>query len=129
MDIYFVLSNTPIDQSIMSKTMEYLTIHVAWEYYVKPCFSEECSKQNFDLNMQALEDEVNEYLEMGWQPLGPPTFSSGWLSRMRHGIAIQALTREKNIEQAQMANVALPVVAERVKPLRSSVRLSGQNRN
>jgi hypothetical protein len=48
---------------------------------------------------------------------------------MRHGIAIQALTRERDVEQAQMADVALPVVAEQVKPLRSSVRLSGQKRN
>lgn len=109
--------------------MEYLTVHVTWEYYVKPCFSEECSKQNFDLNMQALEDHVNEYLEMGWQPLGPPTFSSSWLTKTRHGVAIQALTRERDVEQAQMADVALPVVAEQVKPLRSSVRLSEQKRN
>jgi len=79
--------------------------------------------------MRALEDQVNEYLEVGWQPLGPPTFSSGWLSGTRNGIAIQALTREKNIEQAEMADVTLPIVAEQVKSLRSSVRLSGQKRN
>lgn len=100
----------------MSKMMEYFTVHVTWKYFIKPCFSEETLKQNFDLNMQALEDEVNEYLEMGWQPLGPPTFSNSWLTRTRHGIAIQALTREKG------AN-------EEVKPLRSSPRLSEQKRN
>lgn len=106
----------------MSKTMEYHTIRIAWEYYITPCFSQECSMQNFDLNMQALEDEVNEYLEMGWQPLGPPTFSNSWLTKTRYGIAIQALTREKNVEQAD-------AVDEQVKPLRSSPRLSGQKRN
>jgi hypothetical protein len=113
----------------MSKMTEYLTVHVTWEYFIQPCFSEETLKQTFDLNMQALEDHVNEYLEMGWQPLGPPTFSSNWLSRTRHGIAIQALTRERDVEQAEVADVALPAVAEQVKLLRSSPRLSGQNRN
>jgi len=95
--------------------MEYLTVYVTWQYFIHPRISEENLKQNFDLNMQALADHVNKYLAMGWQPLGPPTFSSSWLSRTRHGLAIQALTR-----------VALPVAAKEV---RSSVRRSRQKRN
>lgn len=113
----------------MSKTMEFFTIYITWEFYISPCNTNETSQQNLHMNMEALDDHVNRHLAMGWQPLGPPTFSSGWLSRSNHGVAIQALIREKDVEQIAVVDVALPLVAEQVKPLRSSLRVSGQNRN
>jgi hypothetical protein len=111
----------------MSKILEYYTVYTKWEFYEEffPVNTDKKSDLNFEKNMEEFEYTVNELLEEGWQPLGAPTFSITWLSRTRHGIAIQALVREKDVEPAVVVEVNPDVViAEQVKPLRCSLRIS-----
>jgi len=114
----------------MSKVLEYYTVYTKWHVYpeFKPVNTDQKSDSNFEKNMEEFESAVNELLEEGWQPLGAPTFSITWLSRTHHGIAIQALVREKNVEQAVVVEVNPEVlVAEQVRGLRCSLRVSGSH--
>ena len=111
----------------MSKILEYYTVYTKWQFYEEfcPVNTDKKSDLNFEKNMEEFEYAVNELLEEGWQPLGAPTFSITWLSRTHHGIAIQALVREKDVEPAVVVEVNPDVViAEQVKPLRCSLRIS-----
>jgi hypothetical protein len=111
----------------MSKVLEYYTVYTKWQFYqeFKPVNTDQKSDLNFEKNMEEFESAVNDLLEEGWQPLGAPTFSITWLSRTHHGIAIQALVREKNVEQAVVVEVNPEVlVAEQVRGLRCSLRVA-----
>ena len=111
----------------MSKVLEYYTVYTKWQFYdeFKPVNNDQKSDSNFEKNMEEFESAVNELLEEGWQPLGAPTFSITWLSRTHCGIAIQALVREKNVEQAVVVEVNPEViVAEQVRGLRCSLRVA-----
>ena len=110
-----------------SKILEYYSVYTKWHFYEEfsPVNSDEKSDLNFEKNMEEFERAVNELLEEGWQPLGGPTYSITWLSRAHHGIAIQALVREKNVEPAVVVEVnPRVIIAEQVKPLRFSARIS-----
>jgi hypothetical protein len=122
---FFGLKAIPISR--MSKVLEYYTVYTKWQFYqeFKPVNTDQKSDSNFEKNMEEFESAVNELLEEGWQPLGAPTFSITWLSRTHHGIAIQALVREKNVEQAVVVEVNPKVlVAEQVRGLRCSLRVA-----
>jgi hypothetical protein len=111
----------------MSNITEYYTVYKLWEFHEEFDYrnDDDCTL-NFEKNMEEFEDIVNEYLEEGWQPLGAPTFSTGWLSRSRQGVAIQALIREKNVEPAVVVDVnPTVIIAEQIKPLRCSLRITG----
>jgi hypothetical protein len=111
----------------MSKILEYYTVYTKWQFYEEfcPVNTDKKSDLNFEKNMEEFESAVNELLEEGWQPLGAPTFSITWLSRTHCGIAIQALVREKNVEQAVVVEVNPEVlVAEQVRGLRCSLRVA-----
>jgi hypothetical protein len=113
-------------QATDTKVLEYFNVYMAFEYYgnSKRSSNENLLHKNFDENMQDFDFIVNEKLEEGWRPLGPPTFSLGWCDMARGGFAIQTLVREKNIEQAVVVDVNPEVlIAEEVKPLRSSTRI------
>jgi hypothetical protein len=122
---FFWLKAIPISR--MSKVLEYYTVYTKWQFYqeFKPVNTDQKSDLNFEKNMEEFERAVNELLEEGWQPLGAPTFSITWLSRTHCGIAIQALVREKNVEQAVVVEVNPKVlVAEQVRGLRCSLRVA-----
>jgi hypothetical protein len=122
---FFGLKAIPISR--MSKVLEYYTVYTKWQFYqeFKPVNTDQKSDSNFEKNMEEFESAVNELLEEGWQPLGAPTFSITWLSRTHRGIAIQALVREKNVEQAVVVEVNPKVlVAEQVRGLRCSLRVA-----
>jgi hypothetical protein len=111
----------------MSKVLEYYTIYTRWQFYKEflPRYTKKNRDLNFEKNMEEFESAVNEFLEEGWQPLGAPTFSAAWLSNTQHGLAIQALVREKNVEQAVVVEVNPEVlVAEQVRGLRCSLRVA-----
>lgn len=122
---FFGLKAIPISR--MSKVLEYYTVYTKWQFYqeFKPVNTDQKSDLNFEKNMEEFERAVNDLLEEGWQPLGAPTFSITWLSRTHCGIAIQALVREKNVEQAVVVEVNPEViVAEQVRALRCSLRVA-----
>ena len=77
----------------------------------------------FDNNMEDFELCVNEYLEEGWQPLGPATFKHS-TGALRWEYAVITLVREKSVEPAVVVDVPPVVVAENVRPTRQSARLS-----
>jgi len=113
-----------------NKVLEYFNIYLTFEYYGNSARSSnrDVLNKNFDENMQEFDCVVNEKLEEGWRPLGPPTFSLGWCDMANGGVAIQALVREKNIEQAVVVEINPEIlIAEEVKPLRSSTRLRVSN--
>ena len=107
------------------KTLEYYTIYMYYTFVnCSSNSSREKLEKNFETNMEGFEKYVNEYLDQGWKPLGPPNFSVDWLDLQGEGLAIQALTREKSVEQAFVVDVSPDVViAKHVKPLRSSIRV------
>ena len=113
-----------------SKILEYTNVYLEYEYYNDTgCRSSSLAvlRENFDENMKEFDAVVNERLEEGWQLLGQPTFSSDWLCRSG-GIAVQALVREKNIEPAIVVEVhPTVVIAECVRQLRSSNRVTRSN--
>jgi hypothetical protein len=100
-----------------SKVLEYFTVYAIFKFHeeFRPN-SRENYLLNFEKNMEDFEASVNSYLEEGWRPLGAPSFSKEWMNGMNGGKAIQAIVREKNVEKA--------VVAENVKTVRRSARLS-----
>jgi hypothetical protein len=113
-----------------SKLLEYGNLYVEYEHYgnITRSSNNEVLRENFDENMKEFDEVVNERLAEGWQLLGPPTFSLGWCDMQRGGIAIQTLVREKNVELVVVVDVKPHVVvAECVKPLRSSSRIARQN--
>jgi hypothetical protein len=113
-------------QATDSKVLEYFNVYLAFEYYGNSARSNnrQVLNENFHENMQEFDCVVTEKLEEGWRPLGPPTFSLGWCDMARGGFAIQTLVREKNVEQAVIVDVNPDVlIAEEVKPLRSSTRI------
>jgi len=77
----------------------------------------------FDSNMEDFEICVNEYLEEGWQPLGPPTFIH-LSNNLRWRYAVITLVREKSVEPAVVVDIPPVLVAENVRPTRQSARLS-----
>ena len=78
----------------------------------------------FDNNMEEFESCVNEYLEEGWQPLGPPTFVH-LTNRMRWNYAVITLVRDKSVEPAVVVDVPPVLVAENVRATRRSARGTG----
>ena len=113
-----------------TKMLEYFNVYVAFEHYGNSGRSSnrDVLKKNFDENMQDFDQFVNEKLEEGWQLHGPPTFSLGWCDMQSGGVAFQTLVRDKNIEPAIVLEVIPEVViAECVKPLRQSMRISRSN--
>jgi hypothetical protein len=110
-------------QAIGNKHLEYFNVYVTFQR-----FGNSSRSENFDENMLDFDEVVNEKLQEGWQLLGPPTFSLGWCDMQSGGIAIQTLIREKNVETAVVVDVNPEVlVAECVKPVRSSRRLANSN--
>jgi hypothetical protein len=110
-----------------TKMLEYFNVYVTFEHYGNSGRSSNRTvlKKNFDENMQDFDQFVNEKLEEGWQLHGPPSFSLGWCDMQIGGVAIQCLVRDKNIEPAIVVEVSPEVViAEGVKPLRQSTRVS-----
>jgi hypothetical protein len=106
-----------------NKHLEYFNVYVTFQRFGNSSCSE-----NFDDNMLDFDEVVNEKLQEGWQLLGPPTFSLGWCDKQPGGVAIQTLVREKNVETAVVVDVNPEVlVAECVKPVRSSRRLANSN--
>ena len=117
----------------MASVQERFTVYCEWRNFVpqsteniKNLGSTEISKQNFDMNIAAFDDHVNEHLAEGWALLGAPIFNNAWINLRSGGVAIQALVRQKGVEPAVVAEVAEQVVAENVRPLRSSARLAGE---
>ena len=113
-----------------SKLLEYGNLYVEYEHYGNSARStnHEVLRENFEENMNQFDEVVNERLAEGWQLLGPPTFSLAWCDMRRGGIAIQTLVREKNVELVVVVDVNPHVViAECVKPLRSSSRIAMLN--
>ena len=113
------------------KTLEFYTIYMYYTFLDCSCESNRDKlEKNFERNMEDFESYVNEYLDEGWQPLGSPTFSIDWLDLQGKGLAIQALTREKNVDHAIVVEVSPSVIiAEQVKPLRSSLRVCRDQTN
>jgi hypothetical protein len=117
-------------QASGNKHLEYFNVYVTFQRYGNSGRSSNITvlSQNFDENMLDFDEVVNEKLQEGWQLLGPPTFSLGWCDMQSGGIAIQTLVREKNVETAVVVDVNPEVlVAECVKPVRSSRRLANSN--
>jgi hypothetical protein len=106
---------------------EYFNVYEQWVWYSKEINTDEKARINFERNMESFEENVNEKLDEGWTPLGPPTFSSSWLCKARGGLAIQTLIRDKNIQPAVVVEVNPPIVAANVKALRFSERVLNQS--
>ena len=112
------------------KLMEYFNVYLSFVRYGNSARSTNSNvlNKNFEENMDEFVAVVNEKLEEGWQLLGPPTFSLGWCDMQNGGIAIQSLVRDKGVEHAVVVDVQPDVVvAECVKPLRSSKRVVRSN--
>lgn len=107
----------------MSHVQEFYTVYVNWQWFARGICGEEMVDWNFEKNMEAFDDHVNEHLVEGWRLHGSPTFSAAWLNKTHNGLAIHALVRDKNIEPVVIVHAQLPVVAENVKATRSSLRL------
>jgi len=111
------------------KFLEYFTVYAEYKEFNRYSGQRDWVL-NFEKNMEEFENLVNDYFEEGWQTLGAHTFSIEWLSRIRGGLVIQALVREKNVEPAVVVDVnPAVVVAEQVRGLRSSARISASNSN
>ena len=108
----------------MANVSELYNVYVKWAWFSKDIRGKEMLDWNFDKNMENFEEHVNTHLAEGWQLLGPPVFSQSWLTRNGEGIVIQSLFRPKNIAPAVVVEVNPPIVAEQVRPLRSSRRLA-----
>lgn len=107
----------------MAAIKEYCVATVNWVYYEVPRGQNGTYShaENFNENMRVFEEEVNEKLSDGWIPHGAPTFTKDW-ERNTSGRAYQALIRDRNINSSVLVVAKTEVVAEYVKPLRSSLR-------
>jgi len=76
---------------------------------------------NFQDNIAALEYEVNKKLAEGWTVQGAPFFDKNW--GFRGSRAYQAIIRQREVQPAIVVDVPEIVMAQRVKALRSSLRL------
>jgi len=114
----------PQGKMAAAQVQEFFTVYVIWHRFAKDIRGEEMADWNFTKNLEAFDEHVNHYLSEGWRLHGSPTFSSTWLTRSG-GMAIQALVRDTNIEQAVVVQAQLPVVAENVQATRSSLRIRG----
>ena len=118
----------------MASVQERFTVYCEWENFVKSSHENiknlgfsKISKQNFEMNMVAFDEHVNQHLAEGWSLLGAPIFNNEWFRHNNGGVAIQALVRDKSVESAVVAEVAEQVIAENVRPVRSSARLAREN--
>jgi hypothetical protein len=107
---------------------EFFTVYVTWHWFTKNVRDEEMTDWNFSKNMESFDEHVNAHLSEGWRLHGSPTFATTWLTRSG-GMAVQALVRDINIEQAVVVQAQLPVVAENVQATRSSLRVRGIGAN
>ena len=103
----------------MSATLEYCVVTVKWGG--RNATSKEEREENEMLNMENFEDSVNEKLAEGWRPTGSPQFNDGW-GYNRGARAYQALVRDRTVEPAVLVDVTQAVLAEQVRPLRTSLR-------
>jgi hypothetical protein len=104
-----------------SQVLEYDIVDHQWEWYIRQVNTEEKKRDNYKMNMDAFLELVNDMLAEGWEPLGAPIFNSQW-AHGKDGRVSQTLIRKKNVERAVLAEASLAVMAELVKPLRSSLR-------
>ena len=131
-NIFMPTINQSIKMSVRAEEksiLEYCNVSVVFENYIINERSSNCkfSKENFDENMTEFDEVVNEKLEEGWRPLGPPSFSISWFDMVSGGLAVQTLVRDKNIEPAVVVDVRPDIlIAECVKPLRSSKRFASR---
>jgi len=105
-----------------SQVLEYDIVEHQWEWYIKHVNTQEKKRDNYKMNMDAFLELVNDMLVEGWEPLGAPIFNSQWAVGGGVGRVSQAIIRKKNVERVVLAEASLAVMAELVKPLRSSLR-------
>jgi hypothetical protein len=104
-----------------SQVLEYDIVEHEWEWYIRQVNTDEKKRDNYRMNMDAFLEIVNDMLAEGWEPLGAPIFNSQW-SIGKSGRVSQTIIRKKNVERAVLAESSLAIMAELVKPLRSSLR-------
>lgn len=111
----------------MAMVLEYCVVTAKWGFHFsdrpsgRHSIRPEEYEENETINMENFEDAVNDKLAEGWRPTGSPQFSDGW-GYNKGARAYQALVRERTIELAVLAEVTHAVVAEQVRPLRTSLR-------
>jgi hypothetical protein len=106
-------------------TKTYMVMDYEWELlpnFEGQCPLEKCRLEH-EFNMNSFEKYVNEYIEQGWTPLGPPAFVNGWSNVSSDRFIHQAMTldMEKHLQymaRTEESNKSSPP------PLRRSARLS-----
>ena len=111
----------------MTTTLEYCVVMVKWGFHfshlpsgrhtIRPGDYEE----NEIINMDLFEEAVNEKLSEGWRPTGSPQFSDGW-GYNKGARAFQGLVRDRTIDPAVLIVANQALIAEPVRPLRTSLR-------
>jgi hypothetical protein len=105
-------------------TKTYMVVDYEWELLLT--FEGQCplekSRLEHEFNMNSFEKYVNEYIDQGWIPLGPPAFVNGWSNISSDRFIHQAMTLDMDKYLQYMARTAQPSEGS-PHPLRRSARI------